>query len=221
MCALYKVDKTYSGFNDIVGVAGNNIRVVIDLCFAVCEEWQRSTGGYPAQLPINIEIQTKAIHAQSDLYFQRLCNSNLKEDRQRRRVVERLGNLFAAIHKSPRQGEPEINHFSPKDYLNIATEKCLSDCRQDNLLRWLPSNKQKSSSDYLPDAYQLNPRYAPHFGISWRIKKKLALSAHDCEILCLGSLPAWTKAHNRIESRYHRGDNQQKPSKGLAPVVLS
>ena len=196
LCTLYRKDKTYSGFNDIVGVAGNNIRVVIDLCFAVCEEWQRSTGGDPAQLPVSAEIQTKAIHTQSDLYFQRLCNSNVEEDRQRRRVVERLGNLFATIHKSPRQGEPEINHFSPEDYPDPMTNKCLRGCRQENLLRWLPSNKQKSSSEYLPDAYQLNPRYAPHFGISWRIKKKLNLSARDCNVLCTGSDQSWTKTHN-------------------------
>ena len=92
LCTLYKGNKTYSGFNDIVGVAGNNIRVVIDLCFAVCEEWHRSTGGDPTQLPISAGIQTKAIHSQSDKYFQRLCNSNVEEDRQRRRVVERLGS---------------------------------------------------------------------------------------------------------------------------------
>ena len=223
LCTLYKKDKTYSGFNDIVGVAGNNIRVVIDLCFAVCEEWQRSTGGDPAQLPVSAEIQTKAIHAQSDLYFQRLCNSNVEEDRQRRRVVERLGNLFAAIHKSPRQSEPEINHFSPEDYPDPTTDKCLRGCRQENLLRWLPSNKHDSSGSgyYLSDFYQLNPRYAPHFGISWRIKKKLTLNAHDCEILCSGSVPAWTSVHNRIEKRYHQTSAKKTPSKGFAPMPLS
>ena len=215
LCTLYKKDKTYSGFNDIVGVAGNNIRVVVDLCFAICEAWREQTKANELLLPISPNTQSQAIHEQSDLYFQRLRDSNVDEDVQQRRLVERLGNLFAAIHKSPRQGEPEINHFSPKSSLDKNSEACLRACRQENLLRWLPSNKQKSSSDYLPDSYQLNPRYAPHFGISWRIKKKLDLSISDCKTLCSGDDKHWNAVHTRIERRYREGKKGAAASASL------
>ena len=215
LCTLYKKDKTYSGFNDIVGVAGNNIRVVVDLCFVICEAWREQTKADVSLLPISPDIQSQAIHEQSDLYFQRLRDSNVDEDVQRRRLVERLGNLFADIHKSPRQSKPEVSHFSPKVSLDRDSEDCLRACRQENLLRWLPSNKQKSSSDYLPDSYQLNPRYAPHFGISWRIKKKLDLSISDCKTLCSGDDKHWNAVHTRIERRYREGKKGAAASASL------
>lgn len=211
LCTLYHKTKTYSGFNDVAGIAGNNIRVVVDIFYAIFEEWiklEKEERG----LPFSSELQNKCISELSRTYFKKLDRFRQTE-KNLNRVVERLGNLFAAIHKSPRQGEPEINHFSADGDLDEKTMEYLKLCRQENLLRCLPSNKQKSSSDYLPDAFQINPCFAPNFGISWRKKKKLTLTPDEVHKLCLGKDEEWKNIHSRIERQYHgRSDNKSNQS---------
>lgn len=213
LCTLHRKTKTYSGFNDIAGIAGENIRVVVDLFYAIFEEWITQD---KRELPFSHELQNKRIQALSDDYFKNLDRFRPIEN-QLNRPVERLGNLFSAIHKSPRQGEPEINHFSADGDLDAETMKYLENCRQENLLQWLPSTKQKSSTDYLPDAFRLNPCFAPHFGISWRRKKKLVLTPDDIRNLCSGTDDEWKKIHSRVERQYHRETNSDKSQKSLIP----
>ena len=211
LCTLYRKTKTYSGFNDITGIAGENIRVVVDLFYSMFEEWIKQD---ERNLPFSHELQSGCILDLSQTYFKKLDRFR-PTGNQLNRLVERLGNLFAAIHKSPRQGEPEINHFSANGDLDAETQQYLRICRQENLLQWLKSNKQKSSSDYLPDAFQLNPCFTPNFGISWRRKKKLTLTPHDVDKLCLGSDKEWKKIHSRLERQYHRGIVTDKSQESL------
>ncbi len=207
LCTLYRKPKIYSGFNDIAGIAGGNIRVVVDIFYAIFADWIENEE--EKKLPFSYRLQNKCIHSLSETYFRKLDRFRPTGDLLNR-LVERLGNLFAAIHKSPKQGEPEINHFSTNGYLDNDTLKYLKICRRENLLRWLPSNKQKSSSDYLPDAFQINPCFAPNFGISWRRKKKLTLTPDDVRKLCSGTDDAWKRIHTRIERQYHRQRNGDK-----------
>ena len=209
LCTLYRKTKIYSGFNDIAGIAGGNIRVVVDIFYAIFAEWIKDEE--ERKLPFSYQLQNHCIHDLSKTYFRKLDRFR-PTDNQLNRLVERLGNLFAAIHKSPRQGEPEINHFSTNGDLENKTLEYLKICRRENLLRWLSSNKQKSSSDYLPDAFEINPCFAPNFGISWRRKKKLTLTPDDVSKLCLGTDGEWKKVHSRIERQYHgerNGDESQ------------
>ncbi len=207
LCTLYRKTKIYSGFNDIAGIAGGNIRIVVDIFYAIFAEWIKNNE--EKKLPFSYQLQNRCIHDLSETYFRKLDRFRPTETRLNR-LIERLGNLFTAIHKSPRQGEPEINHFSTNGDLDNETLKHLQICRQENLLRWLPSNKQKSSSDYLPDAFQINPCFAPNFGISWRRKKKLTLAPDDVRKLCSGTDEEWKKIHSRIERQYHAdGDESQ------------
>ena len=209
LCTLHRKAKTYSGFNDIAGIAGENVRVVVGVFYEIFEEWIKQE---ERRLPFSSELQNKCIWESSRTYFKKLDRFRPTE-KQLNLVVERLGNLFAAIHKSPRQGEPEINHFSSDEDLDEETMKYLRICRQENLLQWLRSNKQKSSSDYLPDAFRINPCYAPNFGISWRRKKKLTLKPDDVRKLCFGSDKEWKKIHSRIKRQYHeRSDNKSNQS---------
>lgn len=209
LCTLHRKAKTYSGFNDVAGIAGENIRVVVDIFYEIFEEWIKIKQE-ERRLPFSSELQNECIVKLSRTYFKKLDRFHPTKD-QLNRVVERLGNLFAAIHKSPRQGEPEINHFSADGDLDEKTMDYLKLCRQVNVLRWLPSNKQKSSSDYLPDSFQINPCFAPNFRISWRKKKKLTLTPDDVRKLCFGADKEWKKIHSRIERQYHgKSDTQSQ-----------
>ena len=211
LCTLHRKAKTYSGFNDVAGIAGENIRVVVDIFYEIFEEWIKIKQE-ERRLPFSSELQNECIVKLSRTCFKKLDRFRPTKD-QLNRVVERLGNLFAAIHKSPRQGEPEINHFSADGDLDEETMDYLKLCRQANVLRWLRSNKQKSSSNYLPDAFQINPSFAPNFGISWRKKKKLTLTPDDVRKLCFGADKEWKKIHSRIERQYHRKIDTQSQTR--------
>lgn len=210
LCTLHRRDKTYSGFNDIAGIAGENIRVVVDIFYEIFEKWIEQE---ERLLPFSADLQSKCILDLSKTYFKKLDRFQ-PTGKKLNRAVERLGNLFAAIHKSPRQGEPEINHFSSDGALDDETIKYLRVCRQENLFRWLQSNKQKSSSDYLPDAFQINPCFAPNFGISWRKIKKLTLPPDAVRKLCLGTDAEWKEIHSRVKEQYHHGKGGYKPQTG-------
>jgi len=215
LCTLHKKAKTYSGFNDIAGIAGENIRVVVDIFYEIFEKWIEHKENSPL---FSAELQNKCILELSKTYFKKLDRFRPTENKLNR-AVERLGNLFAAIHKSPRQGEPEINHFSSDGDLDDETMKYLRVCRQENVFRWLPSNKQKSSSDYLPDAFQINLCFAPHFGISWRRKKKLTLSPDAIRKLCLGTDKDWKVVHSRVERQYHLGKSGKGGNKYQTSIL--
>ncbi len=197
--SLYGKDKRYAGFRQIVGIAGNNTRVALDLCYAIIEQWLAS--GEDKPLPIATDIQNRAIHDQSESYFRKLVEKG-QDVGQIHRFVERLGRLFEIIHKGPRQSEPEINHFKLKDEADEETFAMLRRCRTDAVLRWLPGNKQKSLADEQRDAWQIHPRYTPHFNISWRRKKGMELTGRELRALFFGSEEDWIALVKEKEKHY-------------------
>lgn len=196
---LYKKNKTYAGFNDVVGVAGNNTRVAMDLFYAIIENWLAHDPD--RLLPIAVNIQSNAIHTQSETYFRKLRDQR-EQSRNLYLFVERLGRLFQIIHKGPRQGEPEINHFVIEGEVSEKTDAMLKHCRNDAVLRWLPGNKQKGKADERRDAWQLHPRYAAFFDISWRRKKMLKLNAEQLETLFFGNQNEWKDVVKEIDQKY-------------------
>lgn len=202
--SVYKKEKRYAGFRHIVGIAGNNTRVALDLCYAVVETWLAS--GEQRALPIGTEIQSSAIHNQSDVYFRKLVEKG-QDAGQIHRFVQRLGRFFEVIHKGPLQSEPEINHFKLKGEIDSETRALMRRCRTDAVLRWLPANKQKNLSDDQRDSWQLHPRYAPHFGISWRRKKGIEFTASQIRLLFLGADKDWKK-FVRSQGRKYRSIRQ-------------
>ena len=206
--SLYKKEKTYAGFHHIVGIAGNNTRVALDLCYAIVEHWLAR--GDDRRLPIDTAVQSAAIHAQSKTYFRKLVEKG-QDAGQIHRFVQRLGRLFEMVHKSPRQSEPEINHFKIRGEADSDTEAMLRRCRTDAVLRWLPGNKQKSLADDQRDAWQLHPRYTPHFNISWRRKKGMELTSQDVKALFFGDEDAWKKLVSTKNKEYRsiRGNHKQ------------
>jgi len=191
--------KLYTGVSHIVGVAGGNIRVALDLCHAILERWLANAPDH--KTPIDPPLQSDAICDASKVYLRKLRGqSNTRVVN----FVDRLGRLFEVIHKGPRQGEPEINHFVIKDEPGVELMKLLSQCRAEGILRWLPGNKRKSRHDAHLDAWQLHPRYAPAFNISWRRKKRLELVADDLRTLTDGNESDWKALERRIEDRYYK-----------------
>jgi len=197
--------KLYTGVPHIVGVAGGNIRVALDLCHAILERWLADVPDH--RMPIDPLLQSDAICDASEVYLRKLRGQS---EPRIVRLVDRLGRLFEIIHNGPRQAEPEVNHFVISDELDAEIQGLLHQCRAEEILLWLPGNKQKSLADAHRDAWQLHPRFAPAFHISWRRKKRLDLTTAEMHALSDESETEWNLLVRRIADRYRKiGVTQQ------------
>jgi len=197
LCRLYRTDKKYAGLNQILGLAGNNIRVFLDFCHSIVAEWLAT----PHQsLPIPWAIQDVAIRRQS-----RILRGNLysaaRSTAEVNQLLERLGRLFELMHKNPRQSEPEINHFAIKGEAGNADgsaklDRWLRDAWYEGILRQLTGNKQKSLHEARGVDWQIAPWLAPLFNLSTRRKKKAMLSAEEVLVLFQGSEEDWKQMFN-------------------------
>lgn len=209
LCRLYHKDKRYAGLNQIIGLSGNNIRVFLDFCHEIVSDWFADES---PTMPISWNIQDIAVKNQARIYRENLRSS----DRTCREIInflDRLGRILEAAHKSPKQSEPEINHFSVKgDFLNSENRNTLEKWLQTGwyigILRKLPGNKQKSLKDLRLDDWQLSPWFAPLFGLSTRRKKKLMLEGEEAYLLFEGNDTQWNELFSKFTKRYDASNDE-------------
>lgn len=191
LCSLHRKHKQYAGVDALIGLAGNNIRVFIDYCHESFSAWIAEWELQKATMPIGVDIQNTAIHLQAKILRQNLYSA-ARSGTEINRFLDRFGRLCEAAHKSPKQSEPEINHFSLKgEETPEALLKLLRDARFEGVVRQLPGNKQKSLEDERQEDWQLSPWICPLFNLSSRRKKKMTLTHLELDVLFNGSDDAW------------------------------
>jgi len=199
---LYRQDKRYAGVNQVVGLSGITIRVFLDFCHAIFAEWLEDGA---SALPIPHAVQDRAIHRQAKIFRENLRSADYSP-REVNNLCERLGRLFEAKHKSPKQSEPEVNHFAitglDEYEQREQLERWLNDAWYDGALRRLEGTKQKSPEDLRLTDWQLAPWFAPLFNLSTRRKKKLMLKPADCQDLFSGDQKSWNKLFKQFERKF-------------------
>ena len=206
---LHRNEKRYAGLNAIIGLAGNNIRVFIDYCYESFSSWLADWESGTTIMPINVKIQNEAIHLQAKILRQNLYSA-ARSGPEINRFLDRFGRLCEAAHKSPKQSEPEINHFSIKG--KDAPEsimKLLRDARFEGVVRQLPGNKQKSLENERQEDWQLSPWICPLFNLSSRRKKKMTLTPIELDTLFNGNDEAWKALFKVKEKALDVDDDMQ------------
>jgi MinD-like ATPase involved in chromosome partitioning or flagellar assembly len=202
LCRLYHQNKRYAGINQVVGLSGNTIRVFLDFCHAIFAEWQEAES---ASLPISHAVQNTAIRRQVGIFRENLRSAD-HSPREVNNMCERLGRLFEAKHKSPKQSEPEVNHFAipglDEDEQCKQLVKWLNDAWYEGALRRLDGTKQKSLEDLRLTDWQLVPWFAPLFNLSTRRKKKLTLKPDECYQLFAGDQKTWSTLFKQFERKF-------------------
>jgi len=217
LCTLYKKDKLYGGLIQLLKLSGNNARYFMQLCNAIVEKWLALDD--TRTLPIAVEIQNATIRELAQFYQDDL-RGKPRFAEQMLNLVQRLGRIFEAAHRSPRQSQFEVNHFSidgdihdsKNDSSNSTPQlfDLLRECRMENVLLRRPGNKQKSLADDRLDDWLLHPSFAPLFNISVRHKKKIdKLSTLDLSILFNGTSDAFKKLLSRYEAKF--GEETEDP----------
>lgn len=181
----------YAGFERFCKLARPSLRYFQELCHVtLLLAFQRSDR--KDIVPVSHRHQAQAARQVSDAMFEDVPQLGLHGEKLRE-MVRRLGALFEAFNRRPGQSEPEINHFSidqsDQGSLSEAAGQILKEARTWSVLYEEPDTKNKRDYDIAQADWVLNRIYAPHFGISYRKRRKVTLKAIQVNtILCGTSL---------------------------------
>lgn len=181
----------YAGFERFCQLAKPSLRYFQELCHVtLLLAFERSER--QDITPVSYKHQALAARQVSDAMFEDVPQLGLHGE-QLREMVRRLGLLFEAFNRRPGQSEPEINHFSIDQAehggLSDGALHILREARTWSVLYEEPDTKNKSDYDIAQSDWVLNRIFAPHFGISYRKRRKVTLKATQVNtILCQSSL---------------------------------
>ena len=181
----------YAGFGRFCGLSKPNLRYFQELCHKTLLE-ANANGEMSDSSTLVISPRTQALAAFA-------VSSKLLDEVERagtngkklHSMIMRLGSIFESAQRRPSQSEPEINHFSINDSQRVALDGEVVSLIKDGLM-WsvlyeTSDTKNKSDYDIMQNDYVPNPIFAPYFGISYRKKRKLSLSASEVNTLYIGS----------------------------------
>lgn len=220
--AIYKLNMSsynnipiYSGFDTFMKLCSGNVRHFLELCyqsfqlyFAEYDEAKEidilNMNSIPSQLMHKGAIQTSEELRKEVISF---APMGQKLDT----LVTRLGELFRISHQAEIITEPENNHFGlTTGTIDEKTHNLLLQALCWNVLLQFNITKERDIDRSLND-YQLNPIYAPAFGISYRKMHKVNFTIANFQIICGTDNLKWEKFRGMFESTH----SSESPQGGL------
>lgn len=186
----------YAGFDSFIYLARGNLRHFLELCYTSMKRAQPNNGLVPISIPI--EQQAAAAKEASAALLKEVRGFG-RQGNKLHTFTLALGSLFALAHSRPTQSEPEISHFSigGNTPINPSNQEILNEAVKWSVLFEEEETKKKESFQVERSQWVLNPIYAPYFGITYRKKRKLEISAHDLHILIEGTYETKRKLLNK------------------------
>ncbi len=178
----------YAGFNRFCMLSDPNLRFFQALCHAtLLLAFKRQSGkDVTGALQVDVEIQAMATKQVSDKLFQDIQQLG-PQGGQLLEITGRLGRIFEAFNRRRSQSEPEVNHLSidnaDRSDLSAQAELLLREAKIWSVLYEEKDTKNKSDYDIAQTDLILNPIFAPHFGISYRKRRKVTLRAAQANVL--------------------------------------
>lgn len=195
--------RRYYGFETLCLLSNGNVRVFIELCHYA----------FTAAKGNNLDLRKfrPLTPAEQDTSARLIAEAYVRDIRQSRGCsnqlyffVLALGKTFKVLHYSPRQSEPEPNHFSVVEQdIGDELRGLLRQAVMHSVLSeaWATKVKDPDSVDARRE-YILNRVYAPYFGISYRKNRSLPLTTKDLAGLLKGNKDETTNAAHQILGRY-------------------
>lgn len=182
-----------SGFQDIITIAGNVVRYVLEICdyCFLCANTTKD-GKF---LQISEKMQTDAIYRVSQRRFQQI--STIPEYGQEiKQMVLIIGKIFNMYHKDEQLKRFEPNHFSierkegiGEKFVESKVSKAIQISVTSGVFEVERSTKNRSGSD-VPiedEDFHLHPILTPYFQISWRKKQKCRFTLNEINNFLFGS----------------------------------
>jgi hypothetical protein len=201
----------YAGFKTFITLSRYNSRHFLELCHAAVSDVSNACNA--ADFSIPIDTQARAARKVSGLFLDEIQGSGDHGNRLHT-IVATLGQIFQLSQQRPSQSETERTHFSlSTEGLSDEQNTVLSEAVKWSILFGAEETKVKSTR-FEQMEYQLNPIYAPHFGISYNKGRKLELSDDNARVLLSGphkQLSAMIQVYQRSWFKKERDDGQQIP----------
>lgn len=198
----------YSGFDRFMILSSSNVRHFLELCYQTFQLHLKSKDGQQnLELDDLFNISNDTMHKSANITSSKLLNEITSFAPMGQRlniIVQRLGELFRIKHQLTPVTEPEINHFGiMTDSLSEEIQKILNQALCWNVLIQHEVTKEKSNIDINKYDYQINPIYAPAFGISYRKMHKKKFSSEELEALFSGNNEQWIEYRDSMEKNHN------------------
>ncbi|MEF8711652.1 MAG: hypothetical protein V5B38_23635 [Candidatus Accumulibacter propinquus] len=190
----------FSGFTSLTLIARANIRYLLELIHRIFKVFESDNN---CKLPVvPADVQAKAVKDASELILGTVSGHGVHGP-QLHNLAQCLGSIFLARHRSDRQSEPEINHFTlSSGDLNDNLRMYICEAEKWSVLYVGRETKMKSTGSIDVD-YILNPIFSPYFQISFRKKRSLPISAAQL----LGMLEGDQRARDALVREFGRQGN--------------
>lgn len=189
--------KFYAGLDSLMGLAGGNIRFLVQSVEQALRDHLESVGTEWLTRPVDAETQTSATQKVAQSNLVELEGLSLIGPRITRLVVG-LGRVFQLMAQHPEGHTPEVNQFRINDLVGdpfrddaapelVAVEATsesdpvrglLAEAITHLALVQLPTTKMAGPSTREYD-YMLHPMFAPLFAFSYRKKRKMTISSAE------------------------------------------
>lgn len=214
-----------SGFKDIINIAGNVVRYVLEICdyCFLCTNCS-SDGKY---LMIDEKVQTLATNKVSERRFKQI--STIPDFGQEiKQMVLAIGKIFNMYHRDQRLKRFETNHFSiiprsktEEKYVESQINKAMQMAVIYGVFEVSRSTKITGFGD-VPvedEDYHLHPILTPYFQISWRKKQKCRFTVDQINTFLFGSDERVSKLLTSYLSEM-RFDNDSQENKQISFLEL-
>lgn len=198
----------YAGINRYFELSKGNIRHFIELCYQAIKHESVTTRNPFHNLEDFPKISFMNSHAgaksASEHVFREIPSFS-PMGQTLYSMAKRLGDMFQIIQRSKKHSEPEQCHFFVRcDYGDLG-EKINEIFKQAKCWKVLlehTGTKDKNPNKLALTEYQLNPIYAPKFGISYRRKKRTELTLSELNVICTGSAEEYTALRDIFLDRW-------------------
>lgn len=207
----------YSGFDRFITMTTPNIRHFKELCLSALkqsDDFDTNTiyTSVSDIKPISYTgMHLGAINSSSSLVKEVI--SYPPHGNKLSHMVNRIGELFRISQKSSYQSEPERDIFTfTYDY--AGADKELEDFLN-SALSWRvlvedESRRIKDDKQITSKEFQLNPVYAPKFGISYRKKRGITFSMEQFKTIVSGSPASFDNIKKQYQQKWKSDDSDSQ-----------
>ncbi|ALZ75377.1 hypothetical protein [Rheinheimera sp. F8] len=199
----------YAGFERFITMTSPNVRHFKEICLNAL----KMSNDIDSKLnyiyledisPISLSgMHLGAVSTSSDLV--REVISYPPFGRKLSHLVNRIGELFRISQKSSYQTEPERTVFSLKyDFAgsDVDLENIIESALSWRVIVASDSRRQKDEADSYNIEFQLNPVYAPKFGISYRKMRGVLLTVDDFKTIVAGSSEEFDSLRKKFQIKW-------------------
>jgi len=194
----------YSGFDKFMTLCSGNVRHFLELCYQSFQiQFSQANESSTIEITSMESIPAQIMHKGAILTSENLIKEVISFAPMGQKLdtlVSRLGELFRITHQLDVITQPENNHFGLTNGLvDDKTNKLLMQALCWNVLIEHPVTKERAQVDTVLNDYQLNPIYAPAFGISYRKMHKINFTITHFSTICFGENLMWEKFRQFFE----------------------